>query len=82
MSFYNSSPFRLVEDLMNIPFGVSDVYVVSDKQYKELKQKQATDEIAVLTKRLEAYERAADGLRQTIAEISAEYELPPSPPEE
>ena len=67
---------------MNIPFGVSDVYVVSDKQYKELKQKQATDEIAVLTKRLEAYERAADGLRQTIAEISAEYELPPSPPEE
>ena len=75
MSFYNSHPFRLVEDLMNIPFGVNDVYVVSDAQYKELKQKQARDEVAVLNKRLEAYEKAAEGLRQTIAEIETEHDL-------
>ena len=75
MSFYNNAPFHLVNDLMNIPFGVNDVYVVSDAQFKELKQKQARDEVAVLTKRLEAYEKAAEGLRQTIAEIETEHDL-------
>ena len=79
MGFYNN-PFNLVNDLINIPFG-SDVYVISDEKYKELKQKQARDEIAVLERRLESYETAATKLRDTIASLNEEHGLlPPTPP--
>ena len=87
MGFYNT-PFNLVSDLLNnnpytlvgelsdIPFG-SNVYIVSDDKYKELKQKQAREEIAVLERRLESYEEAATKLRDTIAALNEEHGLLP-----
>ena len=75
MGFYNN-PFQLVNDLVNIPFG-SDVYVISDEKYKELKQKQAREEISVLERRLESYEEAATKLRDTIAALNEEHGLLP-----
>ena len=77
MGFYNN-PFQLVNDLVNIPFG-SDVYVISDEKYKELKQKQAREEISVLERRLESYEEAATKLRDTIAALNEEHGLLPPP---
>ena len=77
MGFYNN-PFNLVNDLVNIPFG-SDVYVISDEKYKELKQKQAADEIAVLERRLESYETAATKLRDTVTALKEEHGLLPPP---
>ena len=77
---YKQSPFTLVNDLMNIPFG-SDVFVISDEKYKELKKKQAVDEIAVLERRLESYEKAADRLRETIASLNEEHGLLAPPTE-
>lgn len=77
MSFYNS-PFRLIDDLMQLPPFGTDVYVISDEKYREIRQNQARDEIAVLQKRLEAYEKAADGLRDTIVELQTEYKLLPA----
>ena len=77
MGFYNN-PFNLVNDLVNIPFG-TDVYVISDEKYKELKQKQAREEISVLERRLESYEIAATKLRDTIASLNEEHGLLPPP---
>ena len=67
--------------MANIPFG-GDVYVISDAKYAELKQKQAADEIAVLNKRLLAYEAAADKLKETINELRIEHNLLPEATEE
>ena len=80
MTFYNS-PFNLIHDLNLVPFG-QDVYVVSDSKYKELKQKQAKEEIAVLVNRAEHYDKAAAKIRETIVELQAEYDLLPPAKEE
>ena len=80
--FYNTAPFTILDNLMQLPPFGTDVYVVSDSQYKEYRQKQAADEIAVLQKRLEAYERAAAGLQETIDEIRKEHNLLPEASEE
>ena len=79
MSLYRN-PFTLIDDLMQIPpvFGQTPVYVVSDAQYKQYRQKQAEDEIAVLEKRLASFEKSAESLRQTIDEIKAEHGLLPA----
>ena len=74
MPFYNQSPYHLISDLLSLPFG-SDVYVVSDSKYKELKTQQARDEITLLEKRAEHYEKAAASLRATITSIEKEYQL-------
>ena len=77
---YNQSPFTLVNNLSNIPFG-SEVFVISDEKYKELKKNQAAAEVAVLEGRLESYEKAADRLRETIASLNEEHGLlAPTPP--
>ena len=73
MSYY-CNPFTLIDDLSRIP-SRSDVYVVSEKTYNELRRSQAVDEIAVLKKRLAAYEKTAESLRETIAEIETEHGL-------
>ena len=86
MSYYNT-PFHLINDLARVPFN-SSVYVVSDAQYKELKQKQAAEEIAVLENRAVHYENAADRIRLTITELQKEAGLlpeasdKPAPPQE
>ena len=66
----------MISDLTNIPFG-QDVYVISDSKYKEIRQKQAKDEIAVLDNRAEHYDKAAASLRETILELQTEYDLLP-----
>ena len=71
---YYRSPFQLIDNIMQLPFG-SDVYVISDSEYKKIRQKQAEDEIAVLQKRLEAYERSALSLQETINELRQENGL-------
>ena len=75
MTFYNS-PFNLIRDLSTIPFG-QDVYVVSDSVYKELRQKQAKEEITVLQNRAEHYDKAAANLRSTILQLQKEHDLLP-----
>ena len=70
------SPFQLIDSVMQLPpFGSGDVYVISDSEYKKIRQKQAEDEIAVLQKRLEAYERSATSLQATIDELRKEHGL-------
>ena len=59
---------------MQLPFG-SDVYVISDSEYKKIRKKQAEDEIAVLQNRLEAYDRSARSLQETIDELRKEHGL-------
>ena len=66
----------MIHDLSLLPFG-QDVYVVSDSKYKELKQKQAKEEIAVLQNRAEHYDKAAASLRSTILELQTEHDLLP-----
>ena len=71
----------MISDLAMIPFG-QDVYVISDAKYKELRQKQARDEIAVLENRAEHYDKAAASIRETIADLQKEYDLLPEASEE
>tara|TARA_Y100000287_G_C14080438_1_gene285310 strand:+ start:199 stop:450 length:252 start_codon:yes stop_codon:yes gene_type:complete len=71
---YYRSPFQLIDNIMQLPFG-SDVYVISDSEYRKIRKKQAEDEIAVLQKRLEAYERSALSLQETIDELRSEHEI-------
>ena len=81
MTLYHS-PFHLIDSLMQLPPFGSDVYVISDSEYKKIRQKQAEDEIAVLQKRLDAYERSAESLKATIADLQKEHELLPQASEE
>ena len=71
---YYRNPFQLIDNIMQLPFG-SDVYVISDSEYKKIRKKQAEDEIAVLQKRLEAYERSALSLQETIDELRSEHQI-------
>ena len=71
----------MISDLAMIPFG-QDVYVISDAKYKELRQKQARDEIATLENRAEHYDKAAAGIRETVAELRKEYDLLPESSDE
>jgi hypothetical protein len=77
LSLYNRSPFHLIDHMSQLPFGVDNVYVISDAKYAELRKNQAEQEIAVLTKRLNAYEKSADQLRATITELQEEHGLLP-----
>lgn len=71
---YYRNPFQLIDNIMQLPFG-SDVYVISDSEYRKIRKKQAEDEIAVLQKRLEAYERSALSLQETIDELRSEHQI-------
>ena len=76
------SPFKLIEDVMQLPPFGSDVYVISDSEYKKIRKTQAENEIAVLQKRLEAYEKSAESLKATIAELQTEHGLLPEASED
>lgn len=76
-NFYNTSPFHLIDSLMQLPPTTESVYVISDSEYKELRKKQAVEEITTLEKRLKAYESTADSLRETINELRTEHGLLP-----
>ena len=77
-NFYNTSPFHLIDSLMQLPPTTESVYVISDSEYKELRKKQAVEEITTLEKRLKAYENTADSLRETITELKQEHGLLPA----
>ena len=76
MSYYRL-PFHLepqVSTYNQIPFG-SEVYVISDSEYKKYKQDEAKKEIEILESRAESYEKTALSLRQTIKELREENNL-------
>ena len=81
-NFYNTSPFHLIDSLMQLPPTTESVYVISDSEYKELRKKQAVEEITTLEKRLKAYESTADSLRETITELKQEHGLLPAASED
>ena len=53
------------------------VYVISDAEYKKVKQKQVMKEIAVLEERALSYEQAAERTRKTVTEMKVEAGLLP-----
>ena len=81
-NYYNNSPFHLIDSIMQLPPLTESVYVISDSEYKELRKKQAVDEISTLQKRLQAYERTADSLRETINQLQMEHGLLPEASED
>ena len=76
MSYYRL-PFNLKSKISafdQLPFG-SDVYVISDSEYKKYRQNEALKEIDVLEGRAVSYEKAAESIRRTIAELREENDL-------
>lgn len=76
MSYYRL-PFNLKSQISafdQLPFG-SDVYVISDSEYKKYRQNEALKEIDVLEGRAASYEKAAASIRRTIAELREENDL-------
>ena len=76
MSYYRT-PFQIknhVSVFDQMPFG-SEVYVVSDSEYKKYKQQQAKEEIEVLENRAESYEKTALSIREIIKELKEENNL-------
>ena len=76
MSYYRT-PFQIkthISAFDQMPFG-SEVYVVSDSEYKKYKQQQAKEEIEVLENRAESYEKTALSIRQVIKELQEENNL-------
>lgn len=76
MSYYRL-PFNLKSQISafdQLPFG-SDVYVISDSEYKKYRQNEALKEIDVLEGRAVSYEKAAESIRRTIAELREENDL-------
>lgn len=61
----------------SIPYG-KDVFVISDSQYKELRQKEASKEIDILRSRAAAYRKTADLIEDDILRIQKEVGLLPS----
>ena len=76
MSYYKS-PFQIIDSLFTAPLG-SQVYIVSDSEYKAYKQKQAVEEIAALEERAASYERTAQHLRDQVKELQTKHELLPA----
>ena len=74
MSSYYHSPFYMLTSLNHLPFG-SDVYVVSDTQYQELRRKEAQKEIELLISRAAAYRKTADLIEQEINQIKKDVGL-------
>jgi hypothetical protein len=68
-----NTPFQLIDSLFTAPLG-SQIYVVSDSQYREYQAKQVADEVAVLEKRALSYEASAESIRKTIAELQLSIE--------
>lgn len=77
MSYYQS-PFQMLAAFSNIPYG-KDVFVISDSQYQELRQKEASKEIEILRSRAAAYRKTADLIEDDILRIQKDVGLlPPS----
>ena len=75
MSYYRT-PFHLLASLSQLPFG-SDVYVIPDSEYKELKRKEAEKEIQLLRSRAAAYRETADVIDKDIEDLQKKAGLLP-----
>ena len=76
MSYYRL-PFNVKSQISafdHLPFG-SDVYVISDSEYKKYRQNEALKEIDILEGRAVSYEKAAESIRRTIADLREENDL-------
>ena len=80
MSIYNRSLFHLLSSLDELPYG-KDVYIISDEQYKQLRQSEADREIKILRNRANDYRKTADLIDEEIKQIKkqAGIERPAKP---
>ena len=80
MSIYNRSLFHLLSSLDELPYG-KDVYIISDEQYKQLRQSEADREIKILQNRANDYRKTADLIDEEIKQIQkqAGIERPAKP---
>ena len=67
----------MLSSLTSFPTG-KDVYVISDAQYQEMRRKEATKEIEILTSRAHAYRKTADLIDDEILQIRKDVGLLPT----
>ena len=80
MSIYNRSLFHILSSLDELPYG-KDVYIISDEQYKRLKQSEADREIKMLQNRANDYRKTADLIDEEIKQIQKQAGvIRPAPP--
>ncbi len=66
----------MISHALGLPFG-SDVVVISDTQYNEMKKTAAERQISRLEMKLASYEYSADKIRQRIASLKEANDIPP-----
>ena len=80
MSIYNRSLFHILSSLDELPYG-KDVYIISDDQYKQLRQSEADREIKILQNRANDYRKTADLIDEEIKQIQKQAGIKrPAPP--
>tara|TARA_B100001094_G_scaffold125053_1_gene120958 strand:- start:695 stop:964 length:270 start_codon:yes stop_codon:yes gene_type:complete len=80
MSFYNRSLFHIITSLDELPYG-KDVYIISDEQYKQLRQSEVNREVQILQNRANDYRKTAHLIDEEIKQIQkqAGIERPAKP---
>lgn len=81
MSTFFNTPFHMLQTLSQLPFG-NDVYVISDSQYQEMKQREAQKEIDLLTSRVASYRKTADLIEKEIEQLRTDAGLLPASTDE
>ena len=68
MSMYNRSLFHVLSSVDELPYG-KDVYIISDEQYKQLRQSEVNREVQILQNRANDYRKTADLIDLEIKQI-------------
>jgi len=80
MSIYNRSLFHIITSLDELPYG-KDVYIISDEQYKQLRQSEIDREVQILQNRANDYRKTADLIDEEIKQIQKQAGgVRPAPP--
>tara|TARA_R100001510_G_scaffold57714_1_gene67082 strand:+ start:1134 stop:1403 length:270 start_codon:yes stop_codon:yes gene_type:complete len=80
MSIYNRSLFHIITSLDELPYG-KDVYIISDEQYKQLRQSEVNREVQILQNRANDYRKTADLIDEEIKQIQKQAGVKrPAPP--
>jgi len=80
MSIYNRSLFHIITSLDELPYG-KDVYIISDEQYKQLRQSEVNREVQILQNRANDYRKTADLIDEEIKQIQKQAGVVrPAPP--
>jgi hypothetical protein len=80
MSIYNRSLFHIITSLDELPYG-KDVYIISDEQYKQLRQSEINREVQILQNRANDYRKTADLIDEEIKQIQKQAGVKrPAPP--